>query len=145
MVVLLLKFTCWVLNTLSNLVCFFIFNLSARLLVLVIQGLTVPAEGIISMLGYVGDFTKALVEYLLELLMAVLKTIVSVALDTMKETVSGIVIGAISGVGGLGNQVKDRANSLPEIIDSLAEMVQTILKDLWNNYKNAVVYVWDNA
>nr|DAD37118.1 TPA_asm: hypothetical protein HUJ06_007759 [Nelumbo nucifera] len=145
MAVVLIKAACWLLTTLTNLVSLLIFGGSARILVMLMQALRFPAGGISSTLGYVGDFVKSLLEYLLEILLDVIKTVISTAFDGLKDGASWVATGATSAVGELGNQMKDRAEKFPEILESLMEMIQTILNDLWDNCTDAIGYVWKNA
>nr|DAD24147.1 TPA_asm: hypothetical protein HUJ06_025610 [Nelumbo nucifera] len=143
MAVCLLKIAFWVLSTLSNLASLLIFSGVAHLLVLVMQLLRVPGECISLVLQLLKNFIEALFEFFWQLLMEAITSLVSAGFDSFKFAISGISDGISSAIGELGSQMKDAVDSV--IYETLSEMAQTFLKDIWNNYMNAIGYVWDNA
>ncbi|KAL5862067.1 hypothetical protein ACOSQ4_003363 [Xanthoceras sorbifolium] len=149
MIVFFLNFIFFIITTLSNLITRLIFSVTAYLLVLIIQAFKVPGEVIHGALDQLGDIIKACFEYLLEVLMGAIGSIISSGLDLLKEAVIESVTATGSTMGSLAEKSRDSLDvvmkSLPDILDGLWDMVSTILKDLWDNYMDALGYVTQNA
>lgn len=148
MMVFILKFIFLAIITLSNLISKLLFTSIANLLVL-IQAFKVPGEALQGGLEQVGEALKGCLEYFLELLIEVIMTIISTVFDVLINgaTSSAAVTG--SAIGGLVEKTRTSfeglLNDFPEIMENFTEMVSTVVTDLWNNYKDALGYVTENA
>ncbi|KAJ4955451.1 hypothetical protein NE237_012234 [Protea cynaroides] len=148
MAVFLLKFVFFTLSSLMNLISALIFSIIGRLTVLVIQGLSVPTQGINGLLAIIRSMIQWIIQYFAELLKDAISSIISAAFDSFKEAITGSVDLTSSAVGEIMEKTRDSLDQLlkdfPEVFEGFSEMVWTIVKDLWNNYGNAVGYVMEN-
>ncbi|GFY99405.1 hypothetical protein Acr_13g0008060 [Actinidia rufa] len=149
MVLFLLKIIFLALSTLSNLVSRFVLTATAYLLVLAIHAFKVPGKAAKGAIEQVSDAVKSCAEYLLEVLLEAVSTAIYALFDLLKEGVSGSAVAAGSAIGGLVEKMRNSADGLlkdlPEVLKGFWEMVSTIGTDLWNNYKEAIGYVTENA
>ena len=149
MVLFLLKFLFLALSILSNLVSRFLLTAIAHLLVLAIHAFKVPGEAAKGALEQVSDAVKSCAEYLLEGLLEALSDAISTLFDLLKEGVSGSAAATGSAIGGLVEQMRNSVDGLlkdlPEVLEGFSEMVSTIVTDLWNNCREAIGYVTENA
>ncbi|GFZ13336.1 hypothetical protein Acr_23g0017210 [Actinidia rufa] len=145
----LLKFLFLALSTLSYLISRFLLTATAYLLVLAIHAFKVPGEAVKGALEQVSDAVKSCVEYLLEVLLEALSAAVSTLFDLLKDGISGSAAATGSAIGGLVEQMRNSVDGLlkdlPEVLEGFSEMVSTIVTDLWNNYREAIGYVTENA
>jgi phage-related protein len=149
MVIFLLKFIFLAITTLSNLISRLFFTTVANLLVLVIYGFRVPGEAMQGVLEQVGEAIKGCLEYVLELVVEVVKYFISSFFDALIAAVTGSAAAAGSAAGDLVEKTRTSLEGLlkdlPEVMEGFLEMVSTIVSDLWNNYKDALGYVTENA
>ena len=100
-------------------------------------------------LEQVGEAIKGCLEYFLELLIEVIKTIISSVFDALINGVTGSAAVTGSAIGGLVEKTRTSfeglLNDFPEIMEGFSEMISTVVTDLWNNYKDALGYVTENA
>ncbi|GFZ01863.1 hypothetical protein Acr_15g0004720 [Actinidia rufa] len=150
MVLFLLNIIFLALGTLSNLVFRIIFNVTTYMLVLVIQSFKVPGEVAKGALEQVADVIKLCVEYLVEFAWEAISSLLSALFDLVKEGVFGSVVATGSAIGGLLEHMRNSMDGflkelIPEVLEGFSEMISTIVTDFWNNYKEAVGYVTENA
>lgn len=150
MVIFLLKFIFLAINALSNFVARLFFTAVANLLVLSIQALKVPGEAVQAVLEQVAEVTKGCLEHFSEFLIQVVKTLISSVFDVLVNGVSGSVTFAGSAIGGLVEQTRSSFEELlkdvlPQVMEGFSEMTSTMVSDLWNNCKDALGYVTENA
>ncbi|KAK9992966.1 hypothetical protein SO802_022669 [Lithocarpus litseifolius] len=148
MVVVILKFIFLAIITLANLTTKLFFTSIANLIVL-IHAFKVPGEALQGALEQVGEALKGCLEYVLELLIEVIKTIISTVFEALINGATGSAAVTGSAIGGLVEKTRTSfeglLNDFPEIIEGFSEMVSTVVSDLWNNYKDALGYVTENA
>lgn len=149
MVVFILKFIFLAISTLANLITKLFFTSIANLIIVLIHAFKVPGEALQGGLEQVGEALKGCLEYILELLIEVIKTIISTAFDAVINGATGSAAVAGSAIGGLVEKTRTSfeglLNDFPEIMEGFSEMVSTVVSDLWNNYKDALGYVTENA
>ncbi|KAK1420617.1 hypothetical protein QVD17_22355 [Tagetes erecta] len=133
----------------SNLLSRLLFTVTAYLLVIAIQGLKVPGEALQSAMEQFGGFVRTCVEYLLEFILEVISEIVGLVFDLVKDGVFGSVAATGAAAGGLAEKMRSAFDGLtediPAVVEGAAEMVTTMVTDLWNNYIDAQSYVTENA
>ncbi|KAA8550573.1 hypothetical protein F0562_002257 [Nyssa sinensis] len=136
-------------STLSNIISRIIFTATAYLLVLVIQSFKVPGQAIQGALEQLADVIKAFLEYFLELVLEVISTSISGLFDIITEGVSSSAVAAGTAIGGLVELMRTWLDGLleglPVAVEGFLEMISTMVTDLWNNYKDAIGYVTENA
>lgn len=136
-------------NAISNLVSRLIFTVTAYVLVLIIQAFKVPGEAAHGALQQIAEAIKGCFEYLLEMIMEAISSLISSCFDLLTEVVTGSAAVTGSAVGGLVEKARNSFDGLlkdlPELANDFYEMVSTLISDLWNNYKEAVGYVTENA
>lgn len=149
MIVTLLNIIFSTLSALSNIFSRIIFSLIAYLFVLIVQAFKVPGEAAKGALEQVAEAIKACLEYVLELLIEVISTIISTLLDSLKEGIVGSAVATVAVIGGIVEATRTSLNglfeNLPDLVESFSEMISTMMLDLWNNYKDAIGYVTENA
>lgn len=148
MALFLLKLIFFVVSLVANLVSRLIFSTIAHLLVLLIHGCKLPGQAIHGGLGQVSEAIKSCLEYFLGLIMEVISALISTFFDYLIESVTGSAAAATSTVWDLLEKTKtslDALKSFQEAFEGLPEMTFDIVKDLWNNYKDALGYVVENA
>ncbi|GMY33834.1 Anti-sigma-I factor RsgI6 like [Fagus crenata] len=149
MAVFLLKIIFLAISTLSNFITRLFFTTIANLLIVLIHAFKVPGESMQGVLEQVGEAIKGCLEYFLELLIEVIKTIISSVFDALINGVTGSAAVTGSAIGGLVEKTRTSfeglLNDFPEIIEGFSEMISTVVTDLWNNYKDALGYVTENA
>ncbi|KAK2662732.1 hypothetical protein Ddye_001306 [Dipteronia dyeriana] len=149
MIVFILNFIFCIITALSTLITRLIFSTTAYLLVLIIQAFKVPGEAIHGALEQLGDSIKACFESLLQVLMEAIGSMISYGFDLLKEAVTESIVVTGSTMGGLAeitrNSLDEVIKSLPEIFNGFSEMLSTIVKDLWDNYIDALGYVTQNV
>ncbi|KAB2602178.1 hypothetical protein D8674_003183 [Pyrus ussuriensis x Pyrus communis] len=152
MVVFLLKLIFFALSFILNLVTRLILSTMAHLLMLLIQGLRAPGQGIHGTLQLVIEVIRSCSEYFVGLVMEAISAIISTFFDFLKGSVAGSAGVTISAVVELVERTKTTLESLdglltdyPEISEGFFEMVYSIVNDMWNNYKDAFGYVTENA
>ncbi|KVI01336.1 hypothetical protein Ccrd_020403 [Cynara cardunculus var. scolymus] len=129
---------------LSNLLSHLIFNTTAYLLVIAIQGLRVPGEALQSAMEQIADLIRTCIGYVLEVVMEVISEIVGLVFDLVKEGVFGSVSATGAATVGVVEKMKSGFDGLteeiPAVVEGVVEMVTTVVSDLWNNYMNAQNY-----
>ena len=149
MVVFLLKVIFLAISTLANFTTRLFFTAIANLLIVLIHAFKVPGESMQGVLEQVGEAIKGCLEYFLELLIEVIKTIISSVFDALINGVTGSAAVTGSAIGGLVEKTRTSfeglLNDFPEIMEGFSEMISTVVTDLWNNYKDALGYVTENA
>ncbi|PWA86255.1 hypothetical protein CTI12_AA116090 [Artemisia annua] len=137
------------ITLISNLVSRLLFNVTAYLLVIAIQGLKVPGEAMQSAMEQIGDLIKSCIGYLLEIVLEVISEIIGFVFDLVKEGIFGSVAATGAAAGGLVEKTRSGFDSLleevPAMVEGAVEMVTTMVVDLWNNYMEAQNYVKENA
>lgn len=146
MVIFLVKFIILAINAFARLFLVAI----ANLLVLSIQALKVPGEAIQAALDQVAEVTKWCFEYFSEFLIEAVKTLISSVFDVLANGVSGSAAFAGSAIGGLVEQTRSSFEELlkdvlPKVMEGFSEMMSTIVSDFFNNFKDALGYVTQNA
>ena len=150
-VILLLQIIFFVFTTISNLVSRFIFTTTAYLVVLLIHAFKVSGGGIRGALEQVVEVIRAFSEYLMEVIMEAMITVISSSFDLLKGGVTesaGVTIVAIWGLLEKTRASLDeklRVFPLPEALEAFAEMVSTVVVNLWNNCMDALRYVIDKS
>ncbi|KAG2672586.1 hypothetical protein I3843_13G041400 [Carya illinoinensis] len=149
MVIFLLKIIFLAITTSWNLLTRLLFTAVANLLVVSIHAFKVPGEAARGALEQVAEALRGCLEYFLELLIEAVKTLISTVFDALINGVSGSAVFAGSAIGGLVEQTRTNLEGLltdvPELLESFSEMISTMVSDLWNNYKDALGYVTENA
>ncbi|KAL6952021.1 hypothetical protein U1Q18_033774 [Sarracenia purpurea var. burkii] len=149
MVLFLLNILFSAVSVISSLLFRLFFTVTAYLLVLVIQAFKVSGETAKGALDQVAEVIKSCVEYLVELALEATSSVVSAVFDAVKEGVSGSVAATGSAIGGLVEQTRDSLDGLvkglAEVFVGFSEMISNIITDLWDNYREAVGYVTENA
>ncbi|CAI9297451.1 unnamed protein product [Lactuca saligna] len=137
------------ITLMSNLLSRLLFNVTAYLLVIAIQGLKVPGEALQAGMEQISGLIKSCVEYLFGIIMEVMSEIVGLAFDLVKEVVFGSVTATGAAVGGLVEKMRSGfdllVEDIPAVMEGAMEMVTTMVTDLWNNYIEAQSYVTENA
>lgn len=80
--------------------------------------------------------------------MDAISALISTMFDYLKEGVTGSASVATSAIGGLIEKTKnslDRLTDFPEVFEGASEMVSEMVMDLWNNFKDALGYITENA
>ncbi|EEF31287.1 conserved hypothetical protein [Ricinus communis] len=149
MIIFLVKLICFAINTASNLVSRLIFRVTAYLLVLIIQGLRLPGEAAHGALQQIAEAIKTCFEYIMELVMEMISSIISSSFDLLIEAVTGSASFTGSAIGGLVEKARTSFDGLltdlPELAEEFSGMVSTAVTDLWDNYKDALRYITENA
>ncbi|EOX93812.1 hypothetical protein QQP08_003508 [Theobroma cacao] len=149
MLSLFLKVLFCIVSTISNLVTRLMFSATAYLLVLLIHAFKVPGEALQGALEQLAEAIKACFEYLLELIIELTSSLISSGFDlfieavTSSASVSGAAFGTL--VEKTRTSLDELLTDIPEIAEGFSEMISTVVADLWNNYKNALGYVTENA
>ncbi|KAK9944721.1 hypothetical protein M0R45_010276 [Rubus argutus] len=144
----LLKLIFFALSFMSNLISRLIFSATAHLVVLVIHGFRAPGQATHGSLQQLSELIKSCFEYMLELIMDAISALISTLFDYLKEGVTGSASVATSAIGGLIEKTKNSLDGLtdfPEVFEGVSEMVSEMVMDLWNNCKDALGYITENA
>ncbi|CAI9778690.1 unnamed protein product [Fraxinus pennsylvanica] len=148
MVVFLLKFIFFIVNTISNLILRLIFSTTAHVLVQLIQAFKVPGECTQNALEQVRNVVRGCLEYIVDLAIDVTTSFISFLFDLLKEGISSSSVATVSAVTELMENTKTSLDGLlkevPEILEAFTEMVTTIVTDLLNNCNDAIGYVTEN-
>ncbi|PRQ25432.1 hypothetical protein RchiOBHm_Chr6g0283621 [Rosa chinensis] len=148
MALFLLKLIFFAVSLVSNLVSRLIFSTIAHLLVLLIHGFKLPGQAIHGGLGQVSEAIKSCLEYFLGLIMEAISALISTFFDYLIESVTGSAAVTTSTIWDLLEKTKtslDALKSFQEAFEGLPEMIFNIVMDLWNNFKDALGYVVENA
>lgn len=149
MLVLLLKPITFIVVTLCSLLTRLIFNTIAYTFVLLIQGLKSSGEGSLGIFQQVAEIIRACFEFILQLLIDSIISIMSSMFDVVKDTITG----SVSATGSIGAELAEKLKSsfeeslkqVPELFEEVLEMMSNMVTEMWNNYKEAVGYVTENA
>lgn len=149
MIVLLLNIIFFVISVISFVITRLVFTVGACIVVLVIQAFRVPGVAVQSVLEQFAGFIRGCFQFIFELAMEIIWSVMSSVFEQVKEAALGSASFTGSAIGGLVEQTKGAFDGLftdfPEIGDGLKEMAMTVVKDLWNNYRDAIGYVTENA
>lgn len=149
MLVLLLKPITFIVVTIWSLVIRLIFNTIAYTIVLLIQGLKGSGEGTLGIFQQVAEVIRACFEFFLQFIVDSMNSIVSSVFDVLKDTILGSMAATGSVATELGEKLKDSfeeyLKQVPELFEELSDMMSNMVAELWNNYKEAVGYVTENA
>lgn len=149
MLVLLLKPITFIVVTIWSLVIRLIFNTIAYTIVLLIQGLKGSGEGTLGIFQQVAEVIRACFEFFLQFIVDSINSIVSSVFDVLKDTILGSMAATGSVATELGEKLKDSfeeyLKQVPELFEELSDMMSNMVAELWNNYKEAVGYVTENA
>ncbi|XVF21325.1 hypothetical protein REPUB_Repub12eG0081300 [Reevesia pubescens] len=149
MLALFLNLIFFVVSTLSNLVTRLIFSATAYIVVLLIHAFKVPGEALQGALEQLAEAIKACFEYFLEMIIELTGSLISSVFDLFIEAVTSSA--AISGeafgtlVEKTRTSLEELLTDLPDIAEGFSEMISTVVTDLWNNCKDALGYVTENA
>lgn len=80
--------------------------------------------------------------------MEAISTLISTFFDYLIESVTGSSAVTTSTIGDLLEKTKtslDALTDFKEVFEGLPEMIFNMVMDLWNNYKDALGYVAENA
>lgn len=149
MLVLLLKLITFIVATLWSLLTRLIFNSIAHTIVLLIQGLKSSGEGSLGIFQYVAEIIKACFEFILQLIIESINSILSSMFDVLKDTITG----SVSATGSMAAEIAEKLKTsfeeslkhLPELFEEVLDLMSNMVTELWNNYKEAVGYVTENA
>ncbi|KAK9944710.1 hypothetical protein M0R45_010266 [Rubus argutus] len=144
----LLKLIFFGLSFMSNLVLRLIFSATAHLVVLLINGYRAPRQATHGLLQQLSEVIKSCFQYMLKLIMEAVSALISALYDYLKEGLTGSASVATSAIGGLIEKTKNSLDGLtdfPEVFEGLSEMVSQMVMDLWNNCKDALGYITENA
>ncbi|GAB2214651.1 hypothetical protein Droror1_Dr00019011 [Drosera rotundifolia] len=145
----LFKFIFFTLNSVSNLIFRIIFTTIAHVVVLTIHGLKVSGETTMGILQEVSGFMKSILEYVVGLIFEAMNEILLTTFNLVKDGIVEALSVTSSIVGGLIEMAKGSLEGLlsdvPEVANGFKDMVSTFVSDLWNNYKEAMGYIKDNA
>ncbi|XP_022771538.1 uncharacterized protein LOC111314434 isoform X1 [Durio zibethinus] len=149
MLALLLKLIFSTVSTLSNLVTRLIFTATAYFLVLLIHVFKVPGEALGVALEKLAEAIESCFDYFLELIIELTGSLISSVFNLFTEAVTSFVSASGEAFGTLVEKTRTSLEELltdiPEIVEGFAEMISTVVIDLWNNTKYALGYVTENA
>ncbi|KAK1271702.1 hypothetical protein QJS04_geneDACA004481 [Acorus gramineus] len=133
------------LSSISNFASFAIFKGSAVLLVLAIQTLRVPGLALNVVLKNLQVLIKTGLESSWNLLTDVIVSLVCGGFDLLKEGISSL-LDASNESEGLRDSIKSAlVRLIPEFFEELLGLIKNVVSDLWNNYKDALAYVFEKA
>lgn len=150
MFLFLVRFIFLAITALSSLVFRLIFSATAHLLVLIIQGCRLPSQAVQGGLQLIADATRACFELVLEFIVEKISSSAAAAFDLLIEGISASAALTGSALEGLVEKTRNSLhgvleNSLSQLAEDFGEMISAIMTALWNNYKDAVRYVTENA
>ena len=145
MLVLLLKIVTFFVVNVWSLLTRLIFNTIAYAIVFLIQGLKAPGEGLHGIFQQVAEVIRACLEFMLEQIAESINYLISKVFDILKDSITGSVAVTGSVAGGLAEKLQESLKQVPELLQELADMISNMVTELWNNYKDAVGYVAENA
>ncbi|KAJ7950526.1 Anti-sigma-I factor RsgI6 like [Quillaja saponaria] len=149
MAVFLLKLVFFAFTTLSNILTRLIFFVTAYLLVLLIQAFKKPGGAIHEGFQQVADVIKGCFEFIFQLVIEAVSSVISTVFDLVKDSITGSAAITGAGIGGLlvktKTSLEEVLKDLPEVFEGFSEFISQMVADLWNNSKDALGYVTENA
>ncbi|KAL9239153.1 hypothetical protein vseg_013500 [Gypsophila vaccaria] len=114
-----------------------------------LQALKVPGEATKGILDQVAGLIRSMVVYIFEVTINMINTLIVTVIEKISDGIVGTIVLGVSATGYMIDQTKSSLEALlkdvPRIIQGFAEMIFTLVCDLWNNYFEAVEYVKKNA
>ncbi|KAK9757206.1 hypothetical protein RND81_01G148000 [Saponaria officinalis] len=149
MVAILFNLVYYTINTITNVITKVIFSTTAYFFVVMFQAFKVPGEATKGILERVAEFIRWTLEYTFEVIIDVISTLIVTIIEKIKDGIVEIIVSGSSATGNIIDQTKSSLEGLikdvSEIIQGFAEMIFTLVYDLWNNYFEAIDYVKENA
>ncbi|KAI4356338.1 hypothetical protein L6164_000368 [Bauhinia variegata] len=149
MVVPLLKLVIFASATLWSFLTRFIFSSIAFLLLMFIQAFKVPGEAIHEGLRQIAEIIRACLEFVLEMMMEAISFLLSKVFDAIKDSIAGSLEVTGSVAGGLAERMKasldEILKDLPELWEDISDFISKMVADFWENFREAVGYVTENA
>ncbi|KAL9239152.1 hypothetical protein vseg_013500 [Gypsophila vaccaria] len=137
------------LNTIINVITKVILSTTTYFLVVMLQALKVPGEATKGILDQVAGLIRSMVVYIFEVTINMINTLIVTVIEKISDGIVGTIVLGVSATGYMIDQTKSSLEALlkdvPRIIQGFAEMIFTLVCDLWNNYFEAVEYVKKNA
>ncbi|CAN8258209.1 unnamed protein product [Cochlearia groenlandica] len=133
-------------SLLSNSISYVIFHVTACSFVLFVQAFKIPGEAICALIKLVRDTAESCFPKLCELLVDLVYQVFTFLFDLAKGrflTLSDSILLKIGDVREKGMTWFDMfLKEWPKVFEGFIEMVSTIVSGLWNNYKDALYYVY---
>ncbi|GAA0162704.1 hypothetical protein LIER_18737 [Lithospermum erythrorhizon] len=149
MLILLLKLIAFSLTSFSNLVSSLVFTATSQFLVLIIQGFRVPGQAFQGILLQLGEIIRNCLQYLLELIVDAASGVISSLFDHFVEGVSESTTSFASSIMELVEKSRTSFegwfDDIPEYAQVIIDMIYNMLQSLWENYKGALGYIFENA
>lgn len=131
---------------LSNSISYVIFHVAACFFCLFVQTFKIPGEAIYALIKLVRDTSESCLLKLCKLGFDVISEMFTTLIDLAKGHVMRISDSISLTIGNVSEKGMPWLNQFleewPKVLYGFIEMVLTVVSDLWNNYKDALYYVY---
>lgn len=134
---------------LCNTISYVIFHVAACSFVLFVKTFKIPGEAVYALIKLVRDTAESCFPKLCKLVIDVINEVFTILFDLAKGRVMRIsdsISLTIGDVREKGMPCFDQfLKEWPKVFEGLIEMVSTVVSGLWNNYKDALYYVYQKV
>lgn len=146
MIAALAKLIFSTVSFLSNSISYVIFHVAACFFCIFVQTFKIPGEAIYALIKLVRDTFESCSIKLCKLGVDVISEMFTTLFDLAKGRVMRISDSISLTIGHVSEKGMPWLNQFfeewPKVVDGFIEMVLTVVSGLWNNYKDALYYVY---